>query len=304
VIWNGDRLAFDLLQQRLVTGASTLPALAARHPATFMVFDVLAVEGADLRSRPLRQRREVLEELTVGWRPPLQLTPSTSDEETARGWFVDYRVAGVEGLVVKAAGSRYSPGRRSWVKVKSRESTEVIVGAVTGSLARPETVVGKTTPLSRTQAAELAAALTPAGSGHPWPDQVASTRFGSSRERVTLVKVEPVLVAEVLADAALDSGGYRHPLRYLQAAPRPLPGRRATLTPAAGRPRSTCCRERCAPRVIRAQGLRTVRRPEPPSVMGHGPALIRVSTVRGRVHGAVGVPLPAWVAGRAGSWRR
>ena len=114
------------------------------------------------------------------------------------------------------------------MKVKSRESTEVIVGAVTGSLARPETVVagtvragvlkiiGKTTPLSRTQAAELAQALMPAGPGHPWPDQVASTRFGSSREKVTLVKVEPVLVVEVLADAALDSGGYRHPLRYVR----------------------------------------------------------------------------------------
>lgn len=228
VIWDGDRLAFDLLQRRLVSATSTLAALVAKHPATFMVFDVLATAGIDVRSQPLRQRREVLEELAVGWRPPLQLTPSSTDEATARQWFRDYRPAGVEGLVVKASDSRYTPGRRSWIKVKSRESTEVIVGAVTGSLARPETVVagavrdgvlqivGKSTPLTKTQAAELAQALTPAAPEHPWPDQVAATRFGSSREKVTLVKVEPVLVAEVLADAALDAGGYRHPLRYLR----------------------------------------------------------------------------------------
>src|SRR5690606_25585644 len=143
------------------SGVSTLPALAVRHPATLMVFDVLAANWSDTRSRSLRERREDLEDVAVAWRPPLQLTPSTTDEETARRWFIDYRVAGVEGLVVKAASSRYTPGRRTWVKVKSRESTEVIVGAVTGSLTRPETVVagavragvlkiiGKTTPLSR-----------------------------------------------------------------------------------------------------------------------------------------------------------
>ncbi|MCA1781703.1 MAG: hypothetical protein ABR616_18150 [Dermatophilaceae bacterium] len=75
-----------------------------------MVFDVLADQGTDLRRMPLRQRREVLEALALLWRPPLQLTPSTNDEETARKWFVDYRPGGVEGLVVKGAASRYTRG--------------------------------------------------------------------------------------------------------------------------------------------------------------------------------------------------
>ncbi|KAB7740360.1 ATP-dependent DNA ligase [Nostocoides sp. F2B08] len=228
VIWNGDRLDFDLLQRRLVSARSGLASLAAAHPATFMVFDVLAVSDVDVRSRRLQERREILEDLSTSWRPPLQLTPSTRDEQTARQWFTDYRPAGVEGLVVKAARGVYAPGRRSWVKVKSRESVDVIVGAVTGSLTRPETVVagrvrdgvlhivGRTTPLAREQAVELADALTPAGPEHPWPDEVSSNRFGSGRDKVPLVKVEPVLVAEVLADAAMHAGGYRHPLRYLR----------------------------------------------------------------------------------------
>ncbi|MCB0906767.1 MAG: ATP-dependent DNA ligase [Nocardioidaceae bacterium] len=242
VIWSGDRLDFDLLQRRLVSGASRLPALVAAHPATLMVFDVLAHQGVDQRGLPLRQRRELLEELAARWRPPVQPTPSTTDLATAQAWFGDYRAAGIEGLVVKGAASAYTPGKRSWVKVKSRESTEVIVGAVTGTLTRPQTlvagrfrdgvlrIVGRSTPLSTTQAGELATALTPAAEDHPWPDEVSSTRFGSSRDKVTLVKVEPLLVAEVLADTALQAGAYRHPLRYLRLRrpfghrPRPLTG--------------------------------------------------------------------------------
>jgi ATP-dependent DNA ligase len=158
----------------------------------------------------------------------VQLTPSTTDLATAQAWFGDYRAAGIEGLVVKGAASAYTPGRRSWVKVKSRESTEVIIGAVTGTLTRPQTIVagrvrdgvlrivGRSTPLSASQAGELAAALTPAAGDHPWPDEVSSTRFGSSRDKAALVKVEPLLVAEVLADTAWQAGAYRHPLRYLR----------------------------------------------------------------------------------------
>jgi len=39
---------------------------------------------------------------------------------------------------------------------------------------------------------------------------------GSSREKLRLVKVEPLLVAEVLADTALQAGAYRHPLRFVR----------------------------------------------------------------------------------------
>jgi hypothetical protein len=39
------------------------------------------------------------------------------------------------------ASTRYQPGRRDWVKVKTRATVEVIIGAVTGSLQRPKVVV-------------------------------------------------------------------------------------------------------------------------------------------------------------------
>lgn len=231
VIWNGDRLDFDLLQQRLVNPAKRASTLAARRPATFMAFDVLAHEAKDLRRHPLRARRATLERLSEWWAPPLQVSPVTMDEETARAWFVDYRPAGIEGIVAKAADGTYRPGRRDWVKVKSRETTEVIIGAVTGSLERPDsivvglladgvlTIVGKSTPLSISQARSLAAVLTPAGEDHPWPDEVSSSRFGSSRAKLVLTKVEPVIVAEVLADSALQAGAFRHPVRFVRSRP-------------------------------------------------------------------------------------
>lgn len=87
------------------------------------------------------------------------------------------------------------PGRRDCVKVKSRETAEVIVGAVTGPIRHPESVVvglmvdgqlvivGKRVPLSKGQAETLGAVLTPAGPDHPWPDEVSSSRFGSSGPR-------------------------------------------------------------------------------------------------------------------------
>ncbi|MEU4292787.1 hypothetical protein AB0E63_31570 [Kribbella sp. NPDC026596] len=62
--------------------------------------------------------------------PPLQLTPVTADPEEAREWFEVLPAAmGVEGLVVKGAATRYTPGRRdAWVKVNSIGVASVRLG--------------------------------------------------------------------------------------------------------------------------------------------------------------------------------
>lgn len=49
VIWNGTRLDLDLLQRRLVNPGNRAVALAARHPASFMIVDLVALDGKDLR---------------------------------------------------------------------------------------------------------------------------------------------------------------------------------------------------------------------------------------------------------------
>ena len=85
-------------------------------------------------------------------------------------------------------------------------------------------VVGRTSPLSPRQAEELAAVLTPAGPDHPWPDRIGTGRFGGGRLSVPLTRIEPELVVEVSADAALQAGVFRHPLRFVRVRPDLVPG--------------------------------------------------------------------------------
>ncbi len=231
VIWNGDRLDFGLLQRRMVTTASRLGPVMTAHPASFVAFDLLAAGGSDLRPQRWRDRRAALERLAGRWAPPLQLSPVTADPDEALQWSEDYRPAGVEGLVAKGATTPYRPGRREWLKVKSWESTEVVAGGVIGTLERPSqlvagryrdgelVVVGRTSPLSPAQAAELAAVLRPAGPDHPWPDRIGTGAFGGGRLSVPLTRVAPEVVVEVSADAALQAGVFRHPLRFVRVRP-------------------------------------------------------------------------------------
>lgn len=228
VVWNGSRLDFGLLQQRIVASPGRIAALAAASPASYVAFDVLASGGTDLRTTKLTRRRAVLEDLASRWAPPMQLSPSTADLDEARGWFTDYRPAGVEGLVAKGAGTRYAPGRREWLKVKSWETTEVLAGGVIGPIGAPSqlvagryrdgelVVVGRTSPLNPQQSAELAAVLAPPAGEHPWPDRIGTGRFGGGRLSVALTRVDPTVVVEVSADAALQAGVFRHPLRFVR----------------------------------------------------------------------------------------
>jgi ATP-dependent DNA ligase len=231
VIWHGDRLDFGLLQRRLVTAAGRIGALVAAHPASYVAFDLLAAGGTDLRGQRLSRRRAGLERLAERWAPPMQLSPATADVDEARRWFDDFRPAGVEGLVVKGAGTRYAPGRREWLKVKSWETTEVVAGGVIGPIGAPSqlvagryrdgelVVVGRTSPLSPAQSAELAAVLSPAGDVHPWPERIGTGVFGGGRLSVPLTRVAPTAVVEISADAALQAGVFRHPLRFVRVRP-------------------------------------------------------------------------------------
>ena len=112
----------------------------------------------------------------------------------------------------------------------------MVAGGVIGTLERPSqlvagryrdgelVVVGRTSPLSPRQAAELAAVLRPAGPDHPWPDRIGTGAFGGGRLSVPLTRVAPEVVVEVSADAALQAGVFRHPLRYVRVRPDLTPG--------------------------------------------------------------------------------
>ena len=169
VVWVDGRLSFEHLQQRLAHRATR--AGPKGPPASYVAFDVLALDGQDQCGLPYTARRTRLERLSAGWAPPLEICPSTADRDEATAWCTDYRPAGIEGLVIKSATGRYRTGRRDWIKVKNRQTREVIVGAVIGSIRRPEwviaaalidgelAVVGFTVALTAPQAKDCAGAM-------------------------------------------------------------------------------------------------------------------------------------------------
>ncbi|WP_199885687.1 hypothetical protein [Streptomyces sp. CB00455] len=66
----------------------------------------------------------------------------TTDVAEAREWLESWTdVPGLEGVVVKGMSQPYRPSVRGWTKVRRRDTTEGIIGSVTGSLARPQLLV-------------------------------------------------------------------------------------------------------------------------------------------------------------------
>jgi ATP-dependent DNA ligase len=242
VIWDpvADRLDFGALQQRMASrpqarhAARSQPATFSR-PASFVAFDLLAHDGQAWTDRPLRERRRRLEALVPDLRPPLQVTPATRDRDVAAEWMRQHLQAGtgIEGLVVKGLGEPYVGGRRGWVKVKPRETAEAVVGAVTGPLHQPDRLIlglyeddelilaGVTVDLTPQQRDEIAPLLQlPVAGEHPWPLDLPSTGLSWGRTRAQPVTlVQPTVVVEILADAAVHGSRWRHGVRLRRARP-------------------------------------------------------------------------------------
>src|SRR5436190_3718772 len=79
-------LDFDALQQRLHPAESRVNRLAAETPASFVAFDLLAVDDESLLKHPLQERRARLETVLAGVSAPIHLTPMTRDRDLARDW--------------------------------------------------------------------------------------------------------------------------------------------------------------------------------------------------------------------------
>jgi bifunctional non-homologous end joining protein LigD len=122
------RPSFGALQRRMHLAAeSAVRRLAREAPVTYMVFDLLWLDGHPLMDLPYSERRERLAELGLEgerWRTP--------DYVAGRGADVLAATAeqGLEGVVAKRLDSPYEPGRRSpcWLKVKNVASQEVVIG--------------------------------------------------------------------------------------------------------------------------------------------------------------------------------
>ncbi|MFE9468711.1 ATP-dependent DNA ligase [Streptomyces virginiae] len=135
-------------------------------------------------------------------------------------------MSGVEGIVAKGLNQPYRPAVRGWTKVRRRDTTETLIGAITGTLADPQLLVlgrhdpagrlravGRTVPLRPEQARQVGEHLAEAAPGRPWEGVRFASAWGS-RDALDVTLVRPDLVVEVSADRAVDRGGvFRHPMR-------------------------------------------------------------------------------------------
>jgi ATP-dependent DNA ligase len=121
------RLDFEALQLRLHPAASRVRLLAAQTPAHFVAFDLLALGSDDYSARPFGERRAALEAALAGVRPPLHLTPATTDRDVAGQWFTQFEGAGLDGLIAKAPDGVYEPDKRVMFKIKHERTADCVV---------------------------------------------------------------------------------------------------------------------------------------------------------------------------------
>jgi bifunctional non-homologous end joining protein LigD len=97
----------------------------------YHLFDILWLDGRDLRELPLQARRDLLTRLPL--EPPLRLVVRLDDNEP----WERARKEGWEGVIAKRSDSPYEPRRsRNWLKMKVEASQELVVGGFTDPRGR------------------------------------------------------------------------------------------------------------------------------------------------------------------------
>lgn len=220
------RPSFQALQRRMhVRDERRVRRLAAEVPVTYVVFDLLWLDGRSLMGLPYDERRARLRALDLHG-PHWQVPEATTGPGAGAELEAAAAALGLEGVVAKRRDAPYEPGRRSraWVKVRRRESAEFLIGGWTGgSGARSGTVaallLGEALPdgsvryagrvgsgLSQAELSglrgrfdELAAPQSPFAAGPPRPPRGAHW-------------LHPTLVAEVAFSERSAAGQLRQPV--------------------------------------------------------------------------------------------
>ena len=120
--------SFQLLQRRMgLSNEATIRLRSTETPVTYVVFDLLWLDGRSLLAEPYTQRRSLLAELELDG--PNWQTPRHHVGDALDFWNV-VQERSLEGIVAKRLGSPYRPGQRSreWIKVPNRRGQELVVG--------------------------------------------------------------------------------------------------------------------------------------------------------------------------------
>jgi ATP-dependent DNA ligase len=126
VISRNGALDFEALQLRIHPAASRVKLLSQQTPASIVFFDLLA-EDHDSREKAFNERRERLESILSGVKPPIHITPATDDLAVAQDWFRRFEGAGLDGVIAKAKDSIYESDKRTMFKVKHERDCDCVV---------------------------------------------------------------------------------------------------------------------------------------------------------------------------------
>ncbi|MGO4597517.1 ATP-dependent DNA ligase [Terrabacter sp. 2RAF25] len=137
---SGDRLDFDLLQQRIHPAASRVKKLAAETPASFVAFDLLSLDGVSYLDKPFSERRAALEKALAKAGAPIHLTAATRDQDEAKGWFTQFEGAGLDGVIAKPVDVLYEPDKRLMFKLKHERTADCVVAGYRVHKSGPDAI--------------------------------------------------------------------------------------------------------------------------------------------------------------------
>jgi ATP-dependent DNA ligase len=126
------RLSFDELLMRIHPAASRVKKLAAEHPATYIVFDLLANErGKSLLEETLAERRPALDEFAdrfFAGHEQIRLSPATNRLAQAKKW-LGAAGGNLDGIIAKRLDMPYRSGERDGMqKIKRLRTADCVVG--------------------------------------------------------------------------------------------------------------------------------------------------------------------------------
>jgi ATP-dependent DNA ligase len=235
-IRDGDSLSFEALQMRLHPAASRIAKLSKATPAIFILFDLLSIDGKDVRKSALSVRRERLEKLFAQLKTggSFRLSARTGSLAQANTWLQQAGAGAVDGVVAKRMDEAYQSGVRAMIKVKRVRTADCVVGGFRYGIHSREVAslllglfdsagkldhVGFTSGIS----AEMRPGLTKqlerirGGEGFSGSAPGGPSRWSTERS-AEWVAVRNSLVVEVQYDQ-VSGGRFRHGTRFLRWRP-------------------------------------------------------------------------------------
>ena len=130
--------SFGLMQQRM-GGLKVEGAPGAAGVLMYYPFDLLYLDGYNVRRAPLSERKDLLARMLV---PGDVVRPIEYAVGGGEAFYAAATRLGLEGVVAKRVDSVYEPGRRgtAWLKIKATQSQEMVIGGYSaGAGARAST---------------------------------------------------------------------------------------------------------------------------------------------------------------------